>query len=138
MTDGLSGAVLDASALLAYLRRETGSEIVEAALSLGTVINSINYAEVLSWLVDIGEEPEKVDQRLRELGLVGDLLVVVPLNEDDGVTIARLRRLTRPQGLSLGGRACLATALRLSQPVLTADRAWESVDVGVPIRLIRP
>jgi PIN domain nuclease of toxin-antitoxin system len=65
------------------------------------------------------------------------LLRVVPLNEDDSVTIARLRPLTRAHGLSLGDRACLATALRLGRPVLTADRSWANFDVGVTIRLIR-
>ena len=137
MTDGQSGAVLDASALLAYLRGEAGSEIVEVALGLGAVISSVNYAEVLSRLVDVGEAPEKADQRLRERGLLDSLLTVVPLGEDDGVTIAQLRPLTRNQGLSLGDRACLATGLRRGWPVLTADWGWEAVDVGVTVRLIR-
>jgi PIN domain nuclease of toxin-antitoxin system len=138
VTDRFSAVVLDASALLAYLRGETGSDIVEAALSFGTVISSANYAEVLSRLVDIGEEPEEVDRGLRERGLIGGLVTVVPLSEADGVTIAQLRPLTRAQGLSLGDRACLATGLRLGRPVMTADRGWEGVDIGVPVRLIRP
>jgi PIN domain nuclease of toxin-antitoxin system len=65
------------------------------------------------------------------------LLRVVPLNEDDSVTTAQLRSLTRAHGLSLGDRACLATGLRLGLPVLTADRSWANLDVGVTIRLIR-
>jgi ribonuclease VapC len=137
LTDGLRGFVLDASALLAYLLRETGGEVVRAELSLGAVINSVNYAEVLSRLADAGQEPEIVDRRLRGRGLAGDLLRVVPLNEDDSVTTAQLRSLTRAHGLSLGDRACLATGLRLGLPVLTADRSWANLDVGVTIRLIR-
>jgi ribonuclease VapC len=54
------------------------------------------------------------------------------------VVIARLRPLTRAQGLSLGDRACLATGLRLGRPVITADRSWAALDVGVTIQLIRP
>jgi ribonuclease VapC len=137
LTDGRQGFVLDASALLAYLLRETGGEVVKAELSLGAAINSVNYAEVLSRLIDAGQDPEIVDRRLRERGLAGDLLEVIPLNESDSVTIARLRPLTRAHGLSMGDRACLATGLRLARPVLTADRAWEGVDVGVTVRLIR-
>jgi len=40
-------------------------------------------------------------------------------------------------GLSLGDRACLALALREQAPVLTGDRAWSKVDVGVEVVLIR-
>jgi PIN domain nuclease of toxin-antitoxin system len=64
--------------------------------------------------------------------------MVVPLHEDDAVVIARLRPLTKAQGLSLGDRASLATGLRLGRPVITADRAWAALDVGVTVRLIRP
>lgn len=135
--DRTAGAVLDASALLAYLQGETDTEAVEAALTAGAVINGVNYAETLSRLSEAGEEPERAHRRLREQGLIGGLLAVVPLDEDDSVLIARLRTSTREQGLSLGDRACLATGRRLGRPVITADRAWSAVDVGVTIRLIR-
>lgn len=138
MTDGRSGAVLDASALLAYLLDEPGADVVDAALAEGAVINAVNYAEVLSRLADRGDEPATAHQRLERQGLIGDLLEVIPLLGEGAVTIARLRPATRAQGLSLGDRACLATALRLQRPVLTADRGWAMVDVGVSIRLIRP
>ncbi len=134
----VAGAVLDASALLAYLQAEPGSQTVEAALAAGAVMNLVNYAEVLSRLGDVGEEPAAAHRRLQEQGLLGGLLELVPLAEDDAVAIARLRAATRAQGLSLGDRACLATGLRLARPVLTADRSWAAVDVGVTVRLIRP
>ena len=58
------------------------------------------------------------------------------LLEEDNPPV-RLRTLTRVQGLSLGDRSCLALGLRLGRPVLTADRGWLAVDVGVSVRLIR-
>ena len=134
----MAGAVLDASALLAYLRREAGGEMVKAMLAAGAIINAVNYAEVLSRLSDGGEDPALIHRRLRAQGLIGDLLVVTPLDETDGVTIARLRAPTRAHGLSLGDRACLATALRHGRPAITADRGWAAVDVGVTVHLIRP
>lgn len=137
MINDAAGAVLDASALLAYLQDESGADIVEAILVFGAVINVVNYAEVLSRLVDDGEGAETAHRRLQSQGLIGDVVRVVPLHEDDAVVIARLRPLTRAQGLSLGDRACLATALRLGRPAITADRGWASVDVGVTVRLIR-
>ena len=60
------------------------------------------------------------------------------LTEDDAVSIARLRAATRAHGLSLGDRAYLATGLRLGQPVVTADRSWATIGVGVTVHLIRP
>ena len=55
----------------------------------------------------------------------------------DAEIAAALWTLTRAAGLSFGDRSCLALASRLGVPVLTTDRAWAKVDVGVPIELIR-
>jgi PIN domain nuclease of toxin-antitoxin system len=102
------------------------------------VINAVNYAEVLSRLSDAGADPEVVHRQLRARGLICGLLEVVPLDEADGVAIARLRATTRHHGLSLGDRACLATGLRLGQPVITADRSLATTDTGATVRVIRP
>ena len=40
-------------------------------------------------------------------------------------------------GLSLGDRACLALGKRLNLPVLTADKVWTSLSLGITINLIR-
>ena len=138
MTAGTPGTLLDASAVLAYLRAETGSELVQAALTAGAAISAANYAEVLSRLGQAGEEPGEAHRRLQQQGLVGSLLEIVPISVDDAVEIARLRAITRAQALSLGDRACLAVGLRLGLPVLTADPAWTLVSAGVTARLIRP
>lgn len=132
-----AGAVLDASALLAYLRDEPGKLAVEATLAAGAIISVVNYAEVLSRLSDSGVDVANANRRLRDLGLLGGLLGIEPLLEEDAVEIARLRVVTRAQGLSLGDRACLATGLRLNRTVLTADRVWARLDLGVNIQVIR-
>jgi ribonuclease VapC len=132
------GSVLDASALLAYLQGEPGTEAVQAALADGAAISVVNYAEVLSRLADAGEDATVANRRLGDQGLVAGLLDVVEPTLEDAVTVARLRVPTRAYGLSLGDRFCLATGLRLRWPVLTADRTWTNVTVGVDIRLIRP
>jgi PIN domain nuclease of toxin-antitoxin system len=48
-----------------------------------------------------------------------------------------MRPLTAKRGLSLGDRACLALAARTGLPVLTTDRAWSGLELGVDVRLIR-
>jgi PIN domain nuclease of toxin-antitoxin system len=45
--------------------------------------------------------------------------------------------LTRHAGLSLGDRACLALGEGLGYPVITADRVWASLDLGIEVVVIR-
>jgi PIN domain nuclease of toxin-antitoxin system len=44
---------------------------------------------------------------------------------------------TREFGLSFGDRACLALGIALGVPVCTTDRAWERLNLGIEIHLIR-
>ena len=129
--------MLDASAFLAYLRDETGAEIVENALIDGCYISIINWVEVLSKVVDLGESPEEIIKRLRDEGLLENSLEIIACNEEDAITIAKFRPLTKSAGLSLGDRACLALGKRLNLPVLTADKVWTSLSLGITINLIR-
>ena len=128
--------MLDASAFLAYLRDETGAEIVENALIDGCYISIINWVEVLSKVVDLGESPEEIIKRLRDEGLLENSLEIIACNEEDAITIAKFRPLTKSAGLSLGDRACLALGKRLNLPVLTADKVWSSLSLGITINLI--
>jgi PIN domain nuclease of toxin-antitoxin system len=59
------------------------------------------------------------------------------LGGDDALATGLLRPVTRSFGLSLGDRACLALAQRLRLPVVTADRAWANLALGVTIQLVR-
>ena len=58
---------------------------------------------------------------------------------DAALAAGFLRPATRAGGLSLGDRACLALALALGVPAVTADRSWSSVAeaVGVEVAAIR-
>lgn len=69
--------------------------------------------------------------------------VTTPFREIAEYSVGHARRAgaliskTRPFGLSLGDRACLALAMELDAPVYTADRVWSRLDLGIPIRVIR-
>jgi len=91
---------------------------------------------VLSKLAGIGQRPRELAERLRAEGVLEALLTVEPLTADDAVGIAELRH-DGHRSLSLGDRACLALAVRLGLPVVTADRAWAELGLNVAVRLIR-
>jgi PIN domain nuclease of toxin-antitoxin system len=137
VSDG-AGFVLDASALLAHLLAEPGGDVVRDTLAeQAAVMSAVNWAEVLSRLASAGADPYEVAQRLASQVALGDVLTVIALEDSDGPAIARLRPRTRHLGLSLADRACLALAQRLELPVLTTDRAWAQLKIGVEIRLAR-
>ena len=123
--------VLDASAVLASLRNETGGERVLPVLET-SLLSAVNLAEVATRLLDLGALAADIDglrERLR--------CEVIPFDEGLALRAGLLRAQTRHLGLSVGDRACLALAQREGLPVLTGDRAWARLDVGVEVVLIR-
>lgn len=121
--------VLDASALLAWLQNELGA--AEVTLE-GALINSVNWSEVLQKAQQKGVEVSDIGEELGALGL--DLR---GFSLEEGQKAAELYPLTKAHGLSLGDRACLATAVVFSGTAVTAERVWTQVEPGVAVRVIR-
>ena len=123
--------VLDSSALLCLLNGEAGAERVAEALPFA-VIGAVNLAEVVTKLRERGLSAEEVEEVLGGLNLD-----VRPFTALQAYATGHLRQATRSQGLSLGDRACLALAVELGAPALTADQAWGKVEVGAAVEVIR-
>ena len=64
-------------------------------------------------------------------------LEVVPFDEDLARQTGALRPVTKSLGLSLGDRACLALAQRERLPIVTADKSWAKLDLGIAIKVVR-
>lgn len=96
------------------------------------VMSTVNLAEVVSKLADAGMPEETIQMVIGELGIT-----VVPFDEPLAFSTGFLRPTTSDYGLSLGDRACLALGKRLHRPVLTADRMWSTLKLGVTIQMIR-
>jgi PIN domain nuclease of toxin-antitoxin system len=127
----VSKTVLDASALLALLGAEPGSEVVAESIP-GAAISTVNLSEVVSKLTERGVPEQAVQSALREVELE-----VHPFSEDHAYRAGFLRLATRSLGLSLGDRSCLALGQQLKAAVLTTDRNWRALDLGIDIRVIR-
>ncbi len=127
----MSRVVLDASAILALLNDEPGGERVAAALP-GAAVSAVNLSEVMAKLAENGMPGTEIATALAVLGLQ-----VHSFDEKMALAAAMLRLRTKPAGLSFGDRACLALGLGLSRPVVTADRSWRSLRLGVRVEVIR-
>jgi len=121
---------------MALLHDEAGSSVVVDAIAAGATISVVNWAEVLSKVSGEGDDPEAVASCL---GVTGEEVViwVEALTAPDCMEVARMRPITKAQGLSLADRACLVLAGRLGVPAITADREWAKADVAAEVRLIR-
>jgi ribonuclease VapC len=123
--------VLDASAVLAFLRDEPGGERVERELG-NSIISTVNLSEIAAKLSDFGMPAGEVSEALSELAASSIVF-------DTGLAIitGALRKQTRAKGLSLADRACLALAQSTGRIAMTTDRAWADLDVDVMIEVIR-
>ncbi|HIJ61972.1 MAG TPA: type II toxin-antitoxin system VapC family toxin [Rhodospirillaceae bacterium] len=130
----MSKVVLDASAMLALIHREPGQEIVAEVL-VESVISAVNLAEVIGKLAERGVPLDRAKAISLSFGVE-----VLPLDVDIAARAGQLRPSTRSVGLSLGDRCCLATAMALGLPVVTAEAAWEPLAdlLGIAVRNIRP
>ena len=118
---GKKKMVLDASALLALLQDEPGSDQVSRALE-DSVISAANLSEVAAKLIQFKVPEEDVLSILASFDFD-----IVPVDENIALIAGSLIKQTRELGLGLGDRICLATAIANSQTALTADKAWANI-----------
>lgn len=123
--------VLDSSAILAVVFGEPGED--RALDLLGrALVSTVNLSEAAAKMNERGIDDGETEGLLGALGFA-----LAPFGQVDAFAAGRLRARTRGAGLSFGDRACLALALREAAPVMTADRAWTALDLGVPVEMIR-
>jgi len=128
----MSRVVLDASALLALLNQEPGAEALTPELLSAAAISTVNLAEAHSKLVGRGLPADDAWE-----AALSPIREAIPFTSEHARLAGDLVAQTRPLGLSLGDRACLALGLALKAPVFTADKSWKKLKLGARIHVIR-
>jgi PIN domain nuclease of toxin-antitoxin system len=128
----MNEVVFDASAILALLQQETGSEKLTEDLQKNAVASTVNLAEVQTKLVKKGIEPN--DAWESTLSTISE---AEPYTSRQAMIAGSLVAKTEKYGLSLGDRSCLALAIVLKAPVYTTEQVWKNLKVGIPIHVIR-
>jgi ribonuclease VapC len=116
----MTSVVLDASAVLALVRDEPGADKVAPHIGRAA-ISAVNLQEIVKELLLSGLDEATTRELLDELRL--------DVRAHDIEAAYALHRQTRQYGRGLGDRSCLALAVQLGVPALTADREWKKVKV---------
>jgi PIN domain nuclease of toxin-antitoxin system len=127
----MSKYVLDASAVLTVLNQETGKERVEAILGQAAV-STVNVAETIGKLRDAGMNDANARASLELLHLE-----VVDFDIEMARLAGSLKPATKKLGLSLGDRCCLALGSLRGNTVVTADRLWAKLKLGIQVEVLR-
>jgi PIN domain nuclease of toxin-antitoxin system len=123
--------VIDSSALLAVIFNEPGAERIEPLYEY-SFISAVNYTESLTKLVQKGYDFENAKKHLSTV-----VSNIVDFKFEIAPTAAWLDATTSKFGLSLGDRACLATAMNSNCEVLTTEKIWSKLTLPVKIHYMR-
>jgi ribonuclease VapC len=123
--------VIDSSAALAFLRKERGGELAPPVLASG-IMSAVNFAEVVQRFWRDGLDPEPYIESLAQIGLT-----IVAAEMPAAHLAGALERQTKPFGLSLADRFCLAEALNRRLPVVTTDRPFSELNLDIEIKRLR-
>jgi PIN domain nuclease of toxin-antitoxin system len=127
----MNKVVLDASALIAYIRKEPGAENIIDLLPY-TIMSAVNYAEVATVLSKLDMTSEIIGNTLKNF-----ISNIIPFDQSQALVTGILQRQTKTKGLSLGDRACIALGIHLQVPIYTADKIWAELELDrADIRLI--
>lgn len=122
----------DSSVLIALFAKESGYEIVKQHLKKA-IISSVNVAEVYKYCIESQKLTEDECRSLIQLSGIK----VIDFCAKQALITTKIIEKTKPFGLSLGDRACFALAMCKNVPILTCDKIWKKVDLGLNVLIAR-
>lgn len=123
--------VIDASAMLAFLNREVGHDVVRSQLP-NACMSTVNLAEVLQKIVDKPKEQRMLDAVIANLRID-----VIDFNRKHAERVAAIYP-DAHKGISLADRACIALGINENLPIVTDDHEWAELTLGVELVFFRP
>jgi ribonuclease VapC len=128
--------ILDASALIAFIRKELGSETVKTRITQSEAfISVVNLTEAKGKLIGVGDfTPQQVESELEQLAALVEPIAYTL----EHANLAAWWYARKPYNLSLGDCACLGAAEATGYEVLTAEQRWQKLpNLRVKVTLIR-
>ena len=126
----MASCVIDTSAVFVDLQNEPGAEEARKWLR-DAAISAVNLHEIVAKATEKGATPDQIGE------LIGKLRLEVHEHDTEAAVEAGLLRVaTKPKGLGLGDRACLALARKLDLPAVTADAAWKELATELDIEVV--
>lgn len=121
--------LFDSSVIIAILKSEEGYQSCEQIVNKGA-ISTVNWDEVAGFLKKNNAPEDIIRQTLAKYPLK-----ILPYEESLVVPTGPLAVGCQQLGLSLGDRACLATAMAYNLPVLTANPFWKELEKELDITI---
>mgnify|MGYP000430348708 CR=1 FL=1 len=122
---------LDSSAFIAYVFNERGANETYKYF-YNSVISSVIYCEFISLMIEKGFSIDEAREIVDSFGIE-----IIDFDEQQAIIAAEISNKTKSKDLSLGALVCLALAMVKKIPVVTADKIWSKLDIGVDMKLIR-
>ncbi|HJD55783.1 MAG TPA: type II toxin-antitoxin system VapC family toxin [Rickettsia endosymbiont of Pyrocoelia pectoralis] len=128
----MSKIIFDASALIALFAKEKGYLFIKEHMK-DAVISSVNIAEVYKYCIEVrGLTQEEAKSLIKLLDIK-----IIDFCPDQALISATIIHKTKPYGLSLGDRACVALAIFKNYPILTCDKIWQKLDLSIKFIMAR-
>lgn len=116
--------------ILAVCCQERGSDKAREAMRRG-LISTVNLSEVYEKAMKYGKLP------IAEAIVQTAALEIVQFNELHALEAAKFAEAARQKGISFADRACLVLGVCERLPIITGDRSWMNLQLGVDIELFR-
>ncbi len=123
--------IIDSSAVIAALYDEESKFDFEKYLP-HSVINVVNYSEVIAVLLRDGMEARTAGELTQNI-----IPKIIQLSRDEALLAAEIRVKGKEYGISTGDSFCLACAKLNNYSVITADRIWSRLNLGIEIIQVR-
>ncbi|KIE04371.1 PilT protein domain protein [Candidatus Jidaibacter acanthamoeba] len=131
--DKYRNIIIDTSAFMAFFYQEEGWELV-AKYMPKSILSAVNLSEAIK----IFKEYEDISKEQSLEYIYKAVEKVIPFDEQQAGIAGEMVSITKPYGLSLGDRACIAAGIVTGLPIVTADRIWKEIDYqGVEIIVVR-